>query len=110
VHRPLDSDVWEEATRYEPNLPKKIVNKGYAVYKIEYKGYEFTFSSIAEINHCVSVFENKILPTTYELASNSWMKNFQHVHWLSTWLGKLKSFNHRQAIIKLLNKVKNETT
>jgi len=110
VHRPIDSKIWCDATHYEPELPNKIVNKGYPVCVIEHKRQELTFSSKEEIDHCISVFENKVLPTTHELANNSWMKGYQHLHWLSKWPGNIKSFKDRKAIIKLLNNVKNVNT
>ena len=47
----------------------------------------------------------KLLPTTHELASKSWMEGWQHLHWLSKWPGNIKSFKDRAAIIKLLNNV-----
>jgi hypothetical protein len=106
VHRPLGSEVWQDANNYEPPLPQKDVDKGYKIYKIEYKGCEFFYSSLQEIEHCISVLDNKALKTTRELAGNSWVKGYQHMHWLTKWPGNLKSYKDRQEIIKLLNKVK----
>ena len=105
VHQPVDSEVWNDASKYEPTLPKKLANKGFPIYKIEYKGCVLSFSSPEEIEHCISIFKRKVLPTTYELASKSWMKGFQHLHWLSKWPGNIKSFKDREAIIKLLKKL-----
>lgn len=110
VHRPTDSEVWDQASKFDPPLPKKSIDKGYPNYKIEYRGSVFSFSSLEEIDHCISIFKRKALPTTHELASNSWMKGYQHLHWLSKWPGNLKSFKDREAIIKLLEKVKEINT
>lgn len=106
AHRPVDSEVWGQACIFNPPPPEKITNKGFPIYKIEYKGSVFSFSSVEEIDHCISVFRRKVLPATHELASNSIMKGYQHLHWLSKWPSNFKSFKDRQAIIKLLEKVK----
>ena len=109
VHKPLDQNVpWLSAAEYDPKLPSKIIGKGFPVYVIEHKGYELKFCSTEEIDHCISVLKNKILPTTYQLANNSWMKGYQHLHWLTTWPSNLKDFKNRETIIKLLKKVKSE--
>ena len=110
VHQPLDSDIWSNATEYQPKFPSKVIGKGYLSYIIEHKGIEFIFRSKAEIDHCISIFEKKVLPTTHELAKKSWMNGYQHIHWLSKWPGAFKSFKDREAIIRLLKKVKNENT
>lgn len=106
VHEPLDAEVWNDATQYKPPLPKKVIGSGYKVYKIEHKGCEFIFSSIEEVEHCITLLSPKVLKTTRDLADNSWVKGYQHMHWLSKWPGKLKSHKDRQAIVKLLNKLK----
>ncbi len=110
VHRPIDNKVWDQASQFVPELPKKILDKGYPIYKIVHKGYELHFSSKEEIDHCISILSKKILPTTQELASKSWMKGYQHLHWLSKWPGKIKSFKDRETIVKLLKKVKQTYT
>jgi len=106
VHKPIDADIWKDANKFDPPLPNKIIGKGYKIYKIEYKGCEFCYSSLEEIEHCISVLGNKVLKTTRELANNSWVKGYQHLHWLTKWPGNHKSYKDRQEMIKLLNKVK----
>jgi hypothetical protein len=110
VHRPLDAETWLAAKKYDPPLPKKDIDKGYIIYKIEYKGCEFRFSSLEEIEHCISVFSEKALKTTRELSHSSWVNGSQHNHWLTKWPGHAKSYKDRQEIIKLLNKVKGLNT
>jgi hypothetical protein len=109
VHRPLDCEHWAGATRYDPPLPKSVVGEGFKNFKIEVKGYVLNFSSIEEIDHCIELFSNKVLPTTYQMSQNSWTKGFQHTHWLSKFPGDLKSFKNREIIIKLLGKLKHIT-
>jgi hypothetical protein len=106
VHKPLDADIWRNASTFEPPLPKKHIDKGYIIYKIEHRGCVFRYSSVEEIEHCIFVFSEKALKTTRELALNSWVNGYQHKHWLTKWPGHLKSYKDRKKIIKLLNKVK----
>ena len=100
VHKPIDSDGWISATKFEPSLPQKISGKGYPVYKIEYKGYELVFSTKWEIEHCISVLNKRVLPTTYKLAKESWMKGYQHIHWLTKWPSGISKYKDRLAIVK----------
>ncbi|MGH1429007.1 MAG: hypothetical protein ACRBEE_13790 [Arenicella sp.] len=106
VHRPIDSDVWLTATEYDPPLPKAEVGKGFTLYFVEIKGWVLQFSSLNEIEHCITVLSNRNLPTTYELSQKSWCKGYQHSHWLTKFPGALKSVRNRMQIVKLLNKVK----
>lgn len=110
VHKPIDSEVWSSATKFEPDLPQKILGKGYPVYKIEYKSHEFIFSSKQEIDYCISIFSKKVLPTTNILSQSSWMKGYQHLHWSTKWPGNSKGYKDRVAIIKLLEKVRELNT
>lgn len=106
VHVPVDAETWTSAKEYNPPLPKKHIDKGYIIYKIDFKGCIFSYSSLEEIEHCISVLSPKAMKTTRELALNSWVNGYQHTHWLTKWPGNAKSFKDRQEIIKLLNKVK----
>lgn len=110
VHRPVGSNIWLEANEYNPPLPIKGINNLFSIFKIEHKGVEFSFSSLEEIEHCIEVLAKKILPTTNELANNSWLKGYQHLHWLTKWPSDLKSFKDRQKIVNLLVKVKKINT
>lgn len=107
IYKPLDNVAWLHSSRFEPDLPKKDSLNGYKIYKIEHKGHELFFISVFEIEYCISILEQKVLPTTFELAEKSWMKGYQHLHWLTKWPADIKSYKDRLAIIKLLEKVKN---
>ena len=106
VHAPVDSDIWREATKFDPPLPEQDSERGYKIFKIEYKGCIFSFSSLDEIEHCIDVLSPKAMKTIRELSLNSWVNGYQHMHWLTKWPGNAKSYKDRQEIIRLLNKVK----
>jgi hypothetical protein len=107
VHRPKDAEIWSQADEYEPAFPSKVFGNGFPEFKIEHKGYILVFSSLYEIEHCISVLSHKVLPTTNELSKKSWMnEGYQHLHWLSKWPSKIKNYKDRIAIIKLLEKLK----
>ncbi len=105
VHKPLDADVWENAILHEPAMPAAIIGKGFPLYEIVYRRHTLIFASIDEIKHCIEILSNKILPTTYSLASQAGYPAYQHLHWLSQWPGEIKSWKDRQAIIKLLEQL-----
>jgi len=103
VHRPLDCEYWSGATQYDPPLPAPDIGKGYRVYKVEVKGYELSFSSTAELEHCIDVLSQRHLPTTRSLTERSWLgKGRQHLHWLSKLPGALKPYKERHEIVRLL--------
>jgi hypothetical protein len=110
VHKPVDSEIWNDATKFEPSMPSKVMGKGFPEFKIEHKGHILEFSSIDEIEHCIDVLSNKVLPTTNELAHGSWVEGYQHLHWLTKWPGDIKSYEDRMAIVKLLGKLKGLNT
>ncbi len=108
VHAPVDHEQWLYATEYDPPLPKQVSGKGYAIYKIEVRGWVLEFSSKEEIEHCIDILSNRNLPTTNQLANKSWCKGYQHKHWLTKLPGALKTVKNRMQIVKLLGKVKNQ--
>ncbi|SFM71342.1 hypothetical protein [Marinobacter zhejiangensis] len=107
VHRPLDCEHWSGATKFDPPLPQPEVGKGYPVSKVEAKGYELSFSSMEEVEHCIDVLSQKNLPTTRSLAEESWLgQGYQHLHWLTKLPSALKSYKERQKIVRLLGHLK----
>lgn len=109
IHKPLDSDVWGNATRYEPPLPREIPGKGYPHYVLAYKGVELTFSSLQEIDHVIEVFSKPNMPTTTALSRRSpWMRGYKHLHWLTRLPAKLKNQKDRAEIVRLLELLKKQ--
>ncbi len=105
VHRAVDSKGWDSAKEYDPPMPTPIIGKGYPKYQIEYRGHNLLFSSKEEISHCIAILSEKVLPTTHALAQKAGYPDYQHLHWLSKWPGDIKSWKHRQSIVKLLNQL-----
>lgn len=107
VHYPVERGIpWVEAKKYVPSLPNKVIGKGYILYKVEHKGSVLVFSSLEEIEHCIEVLSKKVLPTTRNLANQSWVEGYQHLHWLTKWPSHIKKEKDRAKIIALLRKVK----
>ncbi len=107
MHRPIDSDVWREATNYEPPLPEKVPGKGYPRYVLEFRGEEFVFSSIPEIDHVIEVLSLPNMPTTTALSRKSpWMRGYKHLHWLTRWPARLKNRKDRVEIVRLLKRLR----
>ena len=103
VHSPVDSPVWREATRYEPPMPENVPGRGFTRYLLEYRGEEFVFSSVPEIDHVIEVLSLRNLPTTTALSRKSpWMRGYKHLHWLTRWPARLKNRKDRAEIVRLL--------
>lgn len=105
VHKPIDSDAGSTALQFDPPFPKRIIYKGYPIYKIKYRGHELYFCSCEEMEHCIGILSNKVLPTTQALAEEGGYPGYQHIHWLTKWPGDIKSWKDRKEIIKLLKKL-----
>lgn len=110
VHKAIDSDIWDKATRYDPPMPAPVPGMGYPKYQIEYRGHALDFFSKEEINHCIEVLSKKVLPTTQALARKSGYPDYQHLHWLTRWPGDIKSWKSRQEIIGLLAQLVEKAT
>jgi hypothetical protein len=105
VHKGVDAEVWSQATVFEPPLPGPLSGKGYARYTIQYRDQEFYFASLDELEHCMAVLSQKVLPTTRRLADKAGFPSHQHLHWLSKWPAGLKSWKERQVIVRLLDEL-----
>jgi hypothetical protein len=102
VHKPLDADTLDRASVFEPPMPGPVPGKGYPVYEIEYRGHTLFFCSTSEIRHCINILSEKVLPTTQSLAMKAGYPGYQHLHWLATWPGDIKSWKDRNELIKSL--------
>ena len=107
VHREKDSQYWREATKFDPPLPRPIPGEGYSYYYVEIDGFTFGFASFAEIDHCITILSQKLLPTTPSLreARDTTLLNR---HWLSRLPGKVKSWKYRQKAVKYLSLARQE--
>lgn len=96
VHHDIDSSVWEYADKYEPELPKAIVSKGFPMLIVDALGYELKFSSIQEVEHFIEVIKQKNMPTSSQLASKRLQSNgLLNSHWLSRLPAKLKPWRNK---------------
>jgi len=102
VHHDIDSNVWEYASKYKPELPKPIFSKGFPMLVIDALGHELRFSSIQEIEHFLEVVKQKNMPTSSQLASKRPMSIGLNSHWLSRLPVKLKPWRNRKKYIPIL--------
>jgi hypothetical protein len=102
VHHDMESEIWEDATKYEPELPKAIVSKGYPMLVIDALGHELRFSSIQEVEHFIEVIKQKNMPTSSQLASKRPKSTGLNSHWLSRLPAKLKPWRNRKKYIPII--------
>ncbi|MCP5051495.1 MAG: hypothetical protein GY940_30285 [bacterium] len=102
VHKHLDSDVWSEATRFEPDLPKPVPNKGFPILLVNALGVELMFSSIPEARHFLEVISRKNMPTSSQLSALRNVTYGPNRHWLSRLPASLKPWSKREKIIPLI--------
>lgn len=102
VHRHLDSDVWQQASQFEPGLPQAVPLKGYPVLWVDALGIELRFSSIAEVEHFLEVIRLKNMPTPLQLSQRRDAPYGPNGHWLSRLPAKLKPYRKREKIIPIV--------
>ena len=107
VHQELDSKYWYDAIEFDPPRPRPIPGKGYPFYSVEIDGFIFRFVSLAEIDRCMEVLSNKVLPTTLSLRADRGT-TLLNKHWLSRLPAKVKSWKYRQKAVKHLSHARQE--
>ena len=102
VHHHLDHEIWADATRFEPPLPRAIVGKGFPRLVIDAFGTELQFSSHEEAEHCHHVLSQKNLPTSRQLTLQRQTSLGPNSHWLSRLPPELKPWRKREKLLPIL--------
>lgn len=102
VHQQLDAEIWDQATQFEPPLPKPIPGRGYVHCIVEHEDNELHFASRQELEHVIAVLSQKLLPTNTQLSRKRLTTHGPNSHWLSRFPVKSKSWASRQRILKKL--------
>ncbi|WP_432459287.1 hypothetical protein [Agarivorans sp. QJM3NY_25] len=102
VHKHLDSEVWSNATKFDPPLPRSIPCKGFPVLVINALGVELEFSSIEEAEHFLDIISKKNMPTSLQLSNLRGGSYGPNGHWLSRLPARLKPWVKREKIIPII--------
>ena len=109
VHRPQDSEVWADATRFDPDLPAPDGEGLYPLYVVEHQGHEVLFASTRELAHAIEVLGADQLPPAQELAAAAGAPERAYMHWLTTFPSRLKADDERREFVALLAGLLEET-
>lgn len=102
VHRQLDTEIWRDASRFEPPLPSAVPGLGYPRLVVRILGIELQFASTAEVEHFLEVLRQKNMPSSRRLSAQRGQGCGPNGHWLSRLPAKLKSWSKRERIIPLV--------
>lgn len=100
VHRRVEGVSRGESLAYDPPLPGLVPGRGYALYFVEYDGFTFRFSSLPELDECIDVLGQKLLPRSADLSSD--FEGGPNAHWLSRLAAKVLTWKYRNAVVKYL--------
>ena len=102
VHKHLDSEIWSDATEFEPSLPKGIPCKGFPVLLVNALGVQLRFSSVEEAEHFLEIISMKNMPNSLQLTARRNAKYGPNNHWLSRLPASLKPWRKREKIIPII--------
>ncbi|MDO6579353.1 hypothetical protein [Alteromonas stellipolaris] len=110
VHKGVGEDdtYYSNCTEFTPPFPKKDVIKGYPFLTVTVLSFDIYFASMFEVNHFLSVMEQKNLPTTMALTEQRGRSLGPNNHWLSRFPARLKSWKKRETIILAVKKAQKE--
>jgi hypothetical protein len=108
VHRQSGQQNGEGIPRLDPPAPKPVPGKGWPAYFVELDGFTFQFSSLAELDVCVSALGQKVLPTTRKLSEEHGSGAGPNSHWLSRLPKGTKSWRYRQKAAVYLMQAREE--
>jgi hypothetical protein len=91
---------------WEPPLPKAVPGKGYAYYFVEVGDFTFEFASLEEIDVCISVLEQKHLPSTDKETETARMGPGSH--WLNKLPSRVRPWRYREKAVEYLRKARKE--
>lgn len=102
VHREADGKPWYEAEKFDPPRQAAVPGRGYPLFKVEYDGFVFEFSSKAEIRECIATLEKKLLPRSIDLSRKRGTRKGPNSHWLSRLPADVKSWKFREGAVAYL--------
>jgi len=106
THIEAEDRPWGEATTFTPPLPKPVPGRGYPRFLVEVDGVTFQFASLDELQRCIDILSQKLLPTTMRLAAErggcAQEKPVASMHWLSQLPLKAKPWRYRAKAVKYL--------
>src|SRR5260221_8281385 len=63
VHAETESVPWNQAQRFDPPAPEPVPGKGFACFFVEIDSASLYFSSLSELQVCISTLSQKVLPS-----------------------------------------------
>lgn len=106
VHLAVDNNFWAaDATLFEPPAPSPIPGKGFPVYFVEFDGFVFCFSSLDEMDVCISTLGQKNLPNV----ESEWRgRTGPGAHWLNRLPGHVLPWTYRKQAVEYLKESRDE--
>ncbi len=108
VHRKVAGKPWFETEEFDPPRQKAVPLKGYPVFKVEFNGFTFEFTSFAEIQVCIKPLQEKLLPWTIDLSYKHGTGTEPNSHWLSRLPADVKSWKYREKAVEYLKETLEE--
>ena len=104
VHKATTRDKveWRNSETYEPPFPNKVVLKGYPYLVVSVGDFELEFASSHEVRHCISILNQKNLPSTKSMVCSGSTTYTGYNHWLASYPANLKSWKLREKTVSLL--------
>jgi hypothetical protein len=97
-----------DAQEYDPPKQAVVPGRGYPLFKVEFDGFIFEFSSLAEIRVCVEILGKKLLPRTIDLSRERGTGVGPNSHWLSRLPAHTKSWKYREKAVTYLQESLND--
>ena len=108
VHRETDGRSWRAAQAFDPPLPRPVAGKGFPIYFVEVDGFVFRFASLAELDTCVAILSQKLLPTSRRLSEERGTGYGPNNHWLSRMPKGTKSWRYREKAVRVLGEARKQ--
>src|SRR6478736_9152955 len=102
VHRATGLRKDDGNQELDPPVPRPVPGQGWPVYFVELDGFTFEVSSLAELDVCVGVLGQKVLPTTRRLSEEHGRGAGPNSHWLSRLPRGTKSWRYREKAVRYL--------
>lgn len=110
VHVEQDGLPFQAACVFAPPFPSAVPGKGYPLFHVMFSDFVFVFASLDELDVCVQVLGERVLPTPLRLVNerknplrpglpaNRGLNNF----WLGRLPSRLMSWRVRQKVVPYL--------
>ena len=101
VHRAADGKPWYRSELFDPPMEDVVAGKGFVLMFVEFDGFTFQFSSLAEMRVAIDVLGRKVLPTTRRLAADHGNCGPNGL-WLSRLPGHVTPWRYRERAVAYL--------